>query len=223
MRGEDKNRERGPAKGWIAVRPLAPSRRRWGAAWCLAGFALLVALAPVSGGAEVKIGGPFELVDQNGTTRTDADFSGSYMLMYFGFTHCPDTCPTALLKMAQALEALGELDAAKAERVVPMFVSVDPERDTPEALRSYAENFHPRLVALTGAPRELDRLGRAYGVFFAKVPTGDPGEYLMDHTSFVYLIGPEGKYVRHFESDVSVDDLVGALRRDVVTLEVSGS
>jgi protein SCO1/2 len=134
-----------------------------------------VALAPACGRAGVNIGGPFELLDQSGATRTDEDFRGSYMLMYFGFTTCPDTCPTALLKITNALERLAELDAAKAEWVVPIFVSVDPARDTPEALQSYAEHFHPHLVALTGAPRELDRLGRAYGVFFARVPTREPG------------------------------------------------
>jgi protein SCO1/2 len=170
----------------------------------------------------LSIGGPFELVDQTGATRTDQDFRGSYVLMYFGFTHCPDTCPTALLKITHALEGLAELNHDKAERVGPVFISVDPERDTPRALRRFAENFHPRLVALTGAPRELERLGRAYGVFFAKVPTR-PGEYLMDHTGFVYLIGPDGKYIEHFGSDISVDDLIDKLQRQVVVAEVGGS
>ena len=170
-----------------------------------------------------EIGGPFELVDQHGATRTDADFRGSYLLIYFGFTHCPDTCPTALSKVTGALEALAELDAAKARRVVPMFISVDPERDTPAVLRGYAEQFDPRLVALTGTPRELARLGRAYGVHSAVVPTAEHGGYVMDHTSFLYLIGPDGKYVRHFESDVSVDDLVAALRQSVVGPAVGGS
>jgi cytochrome oxidase Cu insertion factor (SCO1/SenC/PrrC family) len=195
---------------------------RWRSGWHAIGLALLVTLAPLSTGA-VSIGGPFELLDQHGATRTDEDFRDRYMLMYFGFTHCPDTCPTALLKVTNALEGLAEADAAKAERVTPIFVSVDPERDTPEALRSYAEHFHPRLIALTGALRELKELARAYGVFFAKVPTGRPGEYLMDHTGFVYLIGPNGKYVDHFESDASVDDLVHALQQHVVTAQVSDS
>jgi len=189
---------------------------RW---WCAIGLAMVVALAPTSIGA-VSVGGPFQLVDQHGAMRTDQDFRGSYMLMYFGFTYCPDTCPTALLKIANALE---ELDVAKAERIVPVFISVDPERDTPDVLRSYAGHFHPRLVALSGTPKELERLGRAYGVFFAKVPTGPPGEYLMDHTSFVYLIGPDGKYIEHFESDASVGDLVAALQRHVLVAEVGGS
>jgi len=222
MSGTDQNRAHGRAAVLIGARRRRRRGLRSRSGWCALGLALLVALASPSGEA-VRIGGPFELVDQHGAPRTDANFRGRYLVMYFGFTHCPDTCPTALLKITHALEALAELDAAKAERVVPMFISVDPERDTPEALRSYAEHFHPRLVALTGTPRQLQELGRAYGVFFAKVPTGRPGEYLMDHTGFVYLIGPDGNYLEHFESDASVDDLLGALRRHVVAAELSGS
>jgi protein SCO1/2 len=179
------------------------------------GLALLLALAPPGAGA-LTIGGPFELVDQDGATRTDRDFRGAYILLYFGYTYCPDTCPTVLLKITRALEDLAGRAPAKAARVVPVFISVDPERDTPEVVRSYADHFHPRLVALSGPPRELERLGRVYGVFVAKVPTPEPGEYLLDHTGFVYLIGPDGKYLEHFESAASVDDLVEALRRTVV-------
>jgi cytochrome oxidase Cu insertion factor (SCO1/SenC/PrrC family) len=223
MTGMDESRAGERAGAWIgawlraSLRRCGELRRRSG--WRAIGLALLVALAPPGTGA-VSIGGPFELVDQHGATRTDRDFRGAYMLMYFGFTYCPDTCPTTLLKVTNALEDLAAVAPAKAERVVPVFISVDPERDTPEALRSYAENFHPRLVALTGTPRELQRLGRAYGVFFAKVPTGEPGEYLMDHTGFVYLIRPDGKYVEHFESDASVGDLVDALQRHVLVAKV---
>ena len=221
MSGTDQNRAHGRADISIGVRRRRRGelRPRWG--WRALGLALLVALASPSGEA-VRIGGPFELVDQHGAPRTDEDFRGRYMVMYFGFTHCPDTCPTVLLKITNALEELAELDAAKAERVVPVFISVDPERDTPEALRSYAENFHPRLVALTGTLRQLEEVGRTYGVFFAKVPTGAPGVYLMDHTGFVYLIGPDGDYLEHFESNVSVDGLLDALRREVVAAEIGG-
>jgi cytochrome oxidase Cu insertion factor (SCO1/SenC/PrrC family) len=183
----------------------------------------LAALTSVGHAAAVQIGGPFELVDQHGATRTDADFRGSYLLIHFGFTYCPDFCPTTLLKMADALEELAVLSPAKAERVVPTFISVDPERDTPETLRGYAEQFNPRLVALTGTPKALAKVGRRYGVFSAKVPTGEPGGYVVDHTSFLYLIGPDGKYVQHFESNVSVDDLVGALERSVVAPAAGGS
>jgi cytochrome oxidase Cu insertion factor (SCO1/SenC/PrrC family) len=222
MSGMDEDQAHARAGGRISARlPTSGRGRRWLGHRAI-GLALLVAVVPPSTGT-ASIGGPFELVDLHGATRTDEDFRGAYVLMYFGFTYCPDTCPTALLKITHTLEELAALAPTKAERVVPVFISVDPERDTPEALRSYAENFHPRLVALTGAPRELERLGRAYGVFFAKVPTGRPGEYLMDHTGFVYLIGPDGKYVEHFESDASVSDLVDALQRHVLVAEGGGS
>lgn len=187
------------------------------------GLGLLLALAPAGGGAAVQIGGPFELVDQHGATRTDAGFRGSYLLIYFGYTYCPDLCPTTLHEMADAIEDLAVQSPAKAGRVVPMFVSIDPERDTPEVLRGYAEQFDPRLVALTGTPGALAKIGRRYGVFFAQVPTGKPGQYLMSHTSFVYLIGPDGKYLEHFERDATVGDLVDALQRHVVVPAVGGS
>jgi protein SCO1/2 len=193
------------------------------ALWRRLAFSSLIALASVGGTAAVQIGGPFALVDQHGATRTDKDFRGSYLLIYFGFTHCPDTCPTALSKMTGALEALAELDAAKAGQVVPIFISVDPERDTPAVLRGYVEQFDRRLVGLTGTRRELDKLGRAYGVFSAVVPTKEPAVYVMDHTSFLYLIGPDGKYVQYFESDISVDDLVAALNQSVIGQAASGS
>lgn len=179
------------------------------------GLGLLLALMPAATGAAVRIGGPFRLVDQYGATRTDADFRGSHMLIYFGFTHCPDLCPTTLLKVTDALAELATAAPADAGRVVPVFISVDPERDTPEVLRGYAEQLAPRLVALTGSPRALAEVGREYGVFAAKVPTGGPGEYVMDHTSFLYLMGPDGEYVRHFESDVGAAELVDALKQSM--------
>jgi protein SCO1/2 len=177
---------------------------------------LLLPLAPGGAGAAVRIGGPFELVDQHGVTRTDADYRGSYLLIYFGYTSCPDLCPTTLLKMADALDALAARAPAKAARVIPIFVSVDPDRDTPDLLRDYAASFDPRLVALTGTPRALAKVGRVYGAFFARGPADEAGDYALDHTSFVYLMGPDGGYVAHFEKDATVDELVDALQRDVV-------
>jgi cytochrome oxidase Cu insertion factor (SCO1/SenC/PrrC family) len=207
-------------QNWVGecLRALCRGRDACG----IVGLALMVAVAPVHGVADVQIGGPFELTDQNGARRTDKDFRGSYMLMFFGFTNCPDTCPTTLATMTQALEALARRDKAKAERAIPIFISVDPERDTPEVLRDYTESFHPRLVALTGTPRQLSDVARPYGVFFAKVPTAGPGRYVVDHTSFIYLIGPDGKYIQHFESDADADQILGALMRSVVTPKVGG-
>ncbi len=188
--------------------------------WLLA--AMLASGVPIPALA-VEIGGPFELVDQNGATRTDGDFKGSYLLVYFGYTYCPDLCPTTLIEMAAALDALAERSPAKAARVVPLFITVDPQRDTPEVLKGYVAGFHPRMVALTGSPRALDRVGRKYGVFHAPVPGSGSDDYLVDHTSFVYLMGPDGKYLEHFEKDASVADLVAALQRQVVLPGGEGS
>jgi cytochrome oxidase Cu insertion factor (SCO1/SenC/PrrC family) len=159
MSGTDESRAIG---AWL--RRCSGQRRRSG--WRASGLALLVALAPPSTGA-VGIGGPFELVDQHGATRTDKEFRGSYMLMYFGFTHCPDTCPTALLKITNALEGLAELDAAKAEGVVPAFVSVDPERDTPEAAQAWLERMGVAggpVHILLGSRRELTPVWQRFGI-----------------------------------------------------------
>ena len=194
--------------------------------WTTLGRALglgLVLLAWQPGiGAAVQIGGPFTLVDQHGVTRSDADLLGSYLLVYFGYTYCPDLCPTALLKMTDALDELAERSPLQAKRVVPLFISVDPERDTPEVLRAYAEQFSPRLVALTGSHRALGDVGRRYGMRYARAPGATGDDYLVDHTSFLYLMGPDGKYLAHFEKDVSVDDLVDALER-TVTMPHAGS
>ncbi len=122
--------------------------------------------------ARCEIGGPFKLVDQLGVTRTDADFRGSYLLIYFGYTYCADLCPTTLLEMADAIEELAERSPDVAARVVPIFVSVDPERDTPDVLGPYVEDFHPRMVGLTGTPAALAQVGRRYGVRSAKIAHG---------------------------------------------------
>ena len=190
---------------------------------CRITLAAMLALAVPGAVHAAEIGGPFELVDQNGVTRTDADFHGSYLLVYFGYTYCPDLCPTTLIEMAEALDRLAVEDPAKAARVVPVFVTVDPARDTPEVLSSYAEGFHPRLVALTGSQKALDRMGRKYGVFHGRAPGRGPDDYLVDHTSFVYLMGPDGKYLEHFEKDAGVDDLVAALERQVILPGGQGS
>ena len=146
-----------------------------------------------SGGA--AIGGKFELVDQDGRVRTDAEFRGKLMLIYFGYAFCPDACPTALQAMTVAINRLGPAG----EGVVPIFITVDPERDTPEQLKRYAENFHPRLVALTGTPEQVATAATAYRVYYAKQKDANVnGGYLMDHTSIIYLMGRDGRYLSHF-------------------------
>jgi protein SCO1 len=185
------------------------------------GLSLLLALAPMDRArAAVEIGGPFALVDQHGAARTDADFRGRYLLVYFGYTYCADLCPMTLLEMADAIEELAGASPEKAERVVPVFVSVDPDGDPPGVLRRYVEDFHPRMVGLTGTPKALAQVGRRYGVRAARSPLDSA---LIDHTSFVYLMGPDGKYLEHFESDAGAADLVAALQRHVIAPHVGGS
>ncbi|HWK32477.1 MAG TPA: SCO family protein [Hyphomicrobium sp.] len=154
------------------------------------------------------IGGPFTLTDANGKTVTDADFRGRYMLIFFGFTNCPDICPAGLQLISAAMAKLGD----KADKLVPVFVSVDPARDTPEKLASYVKNFDDRVVGLTGTPEQIADIAKVYRVFYEKTPNESaPGDYGMNHTSIIYLMGPDGKYVRHFTPMTDLDEMVQRL------------
>lgn len=187
------------------------------------GAALVVALVavlwrameagPVRGSKSVgtpTIGGAFTLVDHTGKTVTDGDFKGKFSLVFFGYTYCPDVCPTALSTMADALEILGD-DGAK---VQPLFVSVDPERDTPEQLSMYVRHFNPRLVGLTGTPEQAAAAAAAYRVFFRKVEEegADADDYLMDHTAIAYLMGPDGAFKVHFSHTVDVETMARRIK-----------
>jgi protein SCO1/2 len=157
-----------------------------------------LALAACSGSGEpplagASIGGPFTLTDHNGKGATDRDFAGRYRIMYFGFTHCPDICPTDLAIIGQALRRFEKSDPARAARVVPIFVSVDPERDTPAVLKDYVAAFHPRLVGLTGTPEQLADMVRRYGAYSGKGPPTGGGGYNVNHSRLAELIGPEGE------------------------------
>ena len=161
-------------------------------------LALALALAGCSGRAEepplkgAAIGGPFSLVDQDGRPATERDFAGRYRIMYFGFTHCPDVCPTDLAIIGQALRRFEKSHPARAARVTPIFVSVDPERDTPAVLKEYVAAFHPRLVGLTGAPGQVAEAIKRYGAYGAKEEPAPAGGYNVDHSRLAELIGPDG-------------------------------
>ncbi|HZT50140.1 MAG TPA: SCO family protein [Hyphomicrobiaceae bacterium] len=163
---------------------------------------------------QALVGGPFTLTDQSGRRVTDQDFRGKFMLVYFGFTFCPDVCPTALQVMAAALEKLGP---KQADAIVPVLISVDPERDTPAQLGMYVKSFDPRLVGLTGSAAEIEAVAKAYRVYVKKVP--DPKSsagYTMDHSSIIYVMGPDGRYLTHFthatSPDAMAERLAGLLR-----------
>src|SRR3954467_5930402 len=153
------------------------------------------------------IGGAFALIDQNGARRTDADFRGQFMLVYFGFTYCPDVCPTDLQQMGMAVDQLGPAGDA----VQPIFITVDPERDTPEHLKDYVAMFHPRFVGLTGDASAIKEAARAYRTYYAKVELGK-SDYTVDHSAFIYLIGRSGEYLGFFPPGTSADLLAGTLR-----------
>jgi protein SCO1/2 len=142
--------------------------------------------------AGARIGGPFTLVDQNGRTVTNRDFAGSYRIMYFGYTFCPDVCPTDAQNIGAGLRLLEQRDPALARRVVPIFISVDPARDTPAVLKQFVAAFHPRMVGLTGTPTEIARVAKEYGIFFAR-GKGTKDGYLMEHSRQIYLMDPAGK------------------------------
>ena len=167
--------------------------------------------APSAGGIQlaqgVALGGPFTLVDHTGRTVTERDFAGRLMLVYFGFTYCPDVCPTELGIMAAALDAMGPA----AERVTPVLVSIDPERDTPAALADYVARFHPRMVGLTGSAEQVAAAARAYRVYYAKVRPRDSGDYLMDHSSFIYLVGPGGRVRSLFRPETAPEAIAAAV------------
>ncbi len=155
----------------------------------------------------VQIGGPFTLVDQMGQVRTEATFRGKFTLVYFGYTFCPDVCPMELATMSAAIDALGP-DGAK---VVPVFITIDPARDTVERLKSFARNFHPRLVALTGTQEQVAAAARAYRVYYAKADEGAGDDYLMDHTSIIYLIDGEGRYAAHFTYGMAAEQMAARI------------
>jgi protein SCO1/2 len=158
------------------------------------------------------IGGPFTLVDQNGKTVTDRDFRGKYMLIFFGFTHCPDICPAELQVMSAALDALG----SKADEFVPIFVTLDPERDTPEAVGAYVKNFGKNFVGLSGAPAAIAEAAKAYRVTYSKFEyKGKDGNYgySIDHSALVYLMDKSGQYLAHFAYGTPAATMTETLRR----------
>ena len=157
----------------------------------------------------VRLGGSFSLIDQNGRRRSDGEFRGQLMLIYFGYTYCPDVCPTSVQIMTEALETLGE----NGNLVRPIFITVDPARDTVNVMREYAENFHPRLVALTGPEADIAEVTRAYRVYYARSEeSSSEQDYLVDHSSFIYLMGADGRYLTHFGHDATPEEVAAGIR-----------
>lgn len=180
---------------------------------------LALALAACSGGngepplKGAAIGGPFTLTDQDGRPATDRDFAGRYRIMYFGFTHCPDVCPTDLAILGQALRRFEKSDPGRAARVVPIFVSVDPQRDTPAVLKEYVAAFHPRLIGLTGTPQQVADAIRKYGAYGEKEIPEAGGGYNVNHSRLAELIGPEGEPIALLPYDKGAEAVAAELDR----------
>ncbi len=155
------------------------------------------------------VGGPFELTDQDGRRISDRQFRGKLMLVYFGYTFCPDICPTTVLDMSRAMDLLG----AAAEQVQPIFITVDPERDTPAELKKFLSNFHPRTIGLTGTPAEIQAAAKAYRVYYARAKGSSERDYLMDHMSIVYLMDREGRYLTHFTVKDHGEEMAAAIKK----------
>ena len=156
----------------------------------------------------VLIGGPFHLTDDRGHPVIDADYRGRWMLVYFGYTNCPDVCPLALQKITIALKNLGPL----AKQIAPLFITVDPARDTPRRLASYLENFDPRIVGVTGSDQQIAAAAKAYHVYYSSSEPDKSGAYVVSHSSFFYLMDPSGRFNALLPLDVKVDELGIVLR-----------
>ena len=162
------------------------------------------------GGSALRIGGPFTLQDGNGKPVTDRDFRGKYMLVYFGYTFCPDVCPTTLSAMADAMDKLG----TAADRVQLLFITVDPKRDTPSVVKQYAAAFGPRVQGFTGSENEIARVTKEYRVYYAEHRTGPgPNDYSMDHSSVLYLMSPNGAFLAPVRADLPADEMAAALQK----------
>lgn len=189
--------------------------------WLVFGLAVLLAAGlgwmrfatpPAIGNlAGASLGGSFALVDQNGRPVTDADFKGKYRLMYFGYTYCPDVCPTDVGLLAKGLRGFETRQPDRGARVQPIFITVDPERDDPAALKAFTAAFHPRLIGLTGTPAQIDAVRKQFGIYAKKVATSDPQNYLVDHFVVFYLFGPDGAPIAFLPHGSTADDVTAML------------
>jgi protein SCO1/2 len=188
----------------------------------LASLALLLTLLLGACGAKVEespplagasIGGPFTLTDQDGKQVSDKDFDGRYRLVYFGFTYCPDVCPVDLQVIGQGLRQLEKSDPAVAAKVQPIFISVDPERDTPPVVKQFVSAFHPRLVGLTGTPEQIAEVAKRYGIYYIKEQSEGASGYLVNHSRNAVLFGPKGEPIAIVPHDQGPETVAAELQR----------
>jgi protein SCO1/2 len=195
-------------RNWLRRKPIWPrTDLRWGSV--LLALWLAVTLG-ASGKATTQAGieVPFELVDVSGHAVTDRDFRGRWLLVYFGYTFCPDICPTTVNEIVSVIETLGTTTS----RLQPVFISLDPTRDTPEALKEYLRSFGPEILGLTGTDEQVARAASAFDVVFFKVPDDTPSRYTIAHSGFIYVVGPEGGLVTRFPADAGTGRIIATLR-----------
>jgi protein SCO1/2 len=168
----------------------------------LAGCQSQTAEPPLAG---ARLGGPFSLTDQNGHRVTDTQFAGRYRLVYFGYTFCPDACPADMQILMSGLKLFEQRDAAAAAKVQPIFITIDPQRDTPPVLKQWVSAFHPRLIGLVGTPAETAAVAKEYAVIYQKVETPGSTSYLMDHTRTAVLFGPKGEPIALIPQDQTAE------------------
>jgi len=201
-----------------------PKRQKISLAIAAVGLILLTALlsgeltqrhtdTPPQTRLTAQIGGPFTLTDQSGQKRSHSDFADRHLLVFFGFTYCPDVCPTTLDRVGAAMDILRDKAPRQARLLQPLFISVDPARDTPDTLRAYLAYFDPQIIGLTGTEAEIEQVKKAYRVYAARAREPDAnGNYLVDHSSFLYLMDTNNQYVAHFDHAVTAEALADKLR-----------
>lgn len=185
--------------GAAAAMALLPSARN-----------LFFPASPQKTTGKALIGGAFQLTDHNGNKVSDKTYRGKFTLVFFGFTYCPDICPASLQVISGALDKLGN----KADNIVPLFITVDPERDTVKKMAEYLRSFNRRIIGLTGTPEEIQKAAKAYRVYYAKVQDDEnPGDYTMNHSSYYYLMDRNGRFITHFNHSINPDKLAAALAK----------
>jgi len=185
---------------------------------CLLGYMAFNYIKPTSDSPTAQennralIGGPFTLVDHTGKTVQETDYAGKYMLVYFGYTFCPDVCPTDLQAIADSLDMLPE---EVTKKITPLFISIDPERDTVDIMKQYIGLFHPQLIGLTGSVEQVNLAKKSYRVWASKEENDGSSDYLVNHTSYIYLMDPDGLYVTHYRHGVLPNDMAASLRENI--------
>ncbi|XP_068606237.1 protein SCO1 homolog, mitochondrial isoform X2 [Brachionichthys hirsutus] len=160
------------------------------------------------------LGGPFSLIDHNNKPAGSEDFLGRWVLIYFGFTHCPDICPDELEKMIEVVDRIDEIKSLP--NLTPILITIDPGRDTTEALAAYVEEFSPKLIGLTGTPAQIEQVSRSYRVYYSPGPKDEDNDYIVDHTIIMYLVGPDGEFVEYYgqnRTSVEISNSVAAYMR----------